>query len=90
MPNYSQHRMNNYDWLSEYKKKMGKEAFCKYVDGVYRFLIEMKQYTFFSIEKNVKTESRDLFIKICCMFIHEGNSEYVMSEQYDKIIRKHG
>jgi hypothetical protein len=50
---------------------MGKAALSKYVCEVYKHLYSMNPDSFFSIEKNVKPENMDLFIKISCMFIHE-------------------
>jgi len=71
MPDYTNHIMKNWDWCAEYRFRLGKEAFYKYVDNVYTLLSEMKSESFFSIEKNVKPENRDLFIKCCCMFMQE-------------------
>jgi hypothetical protein len=50
---------------------MGKEAYEKYVNDIYKFLLAMQPGNFLSIEKNVKPENIDLFIKVCCMFIQE-------------------
>lgn len=52
---------------------MGKESYEKYINNVYILLLGMQPDQFFSIEKNVKPENRDLFIKVCCMFIQEQN-----------------
>jgi len=71
MPDYYKHVMKNWEWCNEYRSQMGKEAYNKYVSDVYKLLLGMKPKSFFSIEKNVKPENRDLFIKVCCMFIQE-------------------
>jgi len=93
MANLSIHRMENYDWVEDYKSKMGKEAFDKYIHEVYVFLLDMKPGTFFQIEGNVKNENTDLFIKVCSMFMHERHcatrefdTEYIFSNDYTKII----
>jgi hypothetical protein len=89
----SKHRMNNYDWLKEYITQRGKEAFNKFINDVYKFLLEIKPGSFFQIEGNVKPENIDFFIKVCCMFIHERYcskqtfaTEYIFSDNYSKII----
>ena len=91
----SKHRMNNYDWLKEYTAQRGKEAFDKFINDVYKFLLEMKPGSFFQIEGNVKPENIDFFIKVCCMFIHERycskqkfTTEYIFSDDYTKIIHR--
>ena len=71
MPDYSEHKLQNWEWCNDYRSRMGKEAYEKYVSDVYAFLLKMKPESFFSIERNVKPENRDLFIKVCCMFIQE-------------------
>jgi len=63
--------MKNWDWCTEYRSLMGKEAYWKYVGSVYGLLLDMRLDSFFSIEKNVKPENRDLFIKVCCRFMQE-------------------
>ena len=71
MPDYTKHIMQNWDWCNTYRSLLGKKAFDKYVNGVYELLLSMKPDSYYSIEKNVKPENIDLFIKICCMFIQE-------------------
>jgi len=71
MPDYSEHIMKNWEWCEQYRSRLGREAYWKYVNKVIELLIDMKPDSFFSIEKNVKPENRDLFIKVCCVFIQE-------------------
>jgi hypothetical protein len=71
MPDYSKHRLQNWEWCHEYRSRMGVDVYEKYIDDIYRFLLTMHPAQFFSIEKNVKQENIDLFIKVCCMFILE-------------------
>ena len=71
MPNYTVHLMRNWDWLYKYKQELGAEKISEYINRVYQLLTKMKPGSFFSIEKNVKAENRDLFIKVSCMFIDE-------------------
>ena len=71
MSDYTNHIMKNWDWCEEYRSRLGEEVFNKYTDNVYTLLSDMQPDTFFNIEKNVKPENRDLFIKCCCMFMQE-------------------
>ena len=71
MPDYSQHRLQDWAWYFDYRSQMGKEKFYRYINRVYRLLMSMKPGSYLSIEKNVKPENIDLFIKTVCMFISE-------------------
>ena len=71
MPDYRIHRMKDWAWCDTYRARLGREAYDRYVNAVYRLLTEMKPGSFFVVEKNVKPDNIDLFIKICCMFIQE-------------------
>ena len=67
MPDYSHHKMQDWEWYSHYHSRMGREAFEKYFNQIHTLLHSMQPGSFFSIEKNVKPDNRDLFIKMCCM-----------------------
>jgi len=82
MPDYSKHRMQNWEWYAEYRSRMGIEAFDKYVNSVYNLLMKMKPGAYFVIERNVKPENIDLFIKICCMFIREQSLSDLKNDIY--------
>jgi len=71
MPDYSEHIMKNWEWGEQYRSRLGKENYWKYVNDVLDMLSNMKPDSYFSIEKNVKPENRDLFIKVCCRFMQE-------------------
>jgi hypothetical protein len=72
MPDYTSHLpKKNEDWWEKYKQELGTKQLLEYVNIVYLLFSKMKPDSFFSIEKNVKEKNRDLFIKICCMFIDE-------------------
>lgn len=87
MSNLEKYRLTNYSFIEEYEKKMGIDYFRKYRDDIYRFLVSMKIGDRFSIERNVKVENIDLFIKIVCMFILAGNTAYEFSNDYKFVIR---
>ena len=78
MDSYARYRMTDWNWIAIYKEKMGVDLFREYVNGVYNELLNM----------TVKEENRELFIKIVCMFIQEGNYDYDFSQDY-KFIRRH-
>jgi hypothetical protein len=92
MADYTQYRLENWDWVREYGHSRGEQAFLGYVNGVCRFLAGMKPGSFFTVEGNVKPENTDLFIKTCCMFILETGrepdaaKEYLFSNDYTKIL----
>ena len=70
MPDFSEHIMKNWEWCEQYRSRLGEEAYRTYVNKVIDLLTGMKPESYFSIEKNVTPENRDLFIKVCCMFMH--------------------
>lgn len=87
MDSYAIYRLADWDWINIYKQKMGVSRFHDYVNDVYGELIRMKVGNSFSLESNVKEENRELFIKIVCMFIQEGNPDYEFSKDYKYVIR---
>ena len=70
MTDYTEHIMKNWEWCEKYRSRLGVTHYNKYVNDVISLLWDMQPDTFFSIEKNVKPENLDLFIKVCCMFMH--------------------
>lgn len=76
MTDYSKHIMQNWEWCEQYRSQIGNLTYWKYVSEVYKLLLSMQPDSFFSIEKNVKPENIDLFIKVCCMFIQEQLASY--------------
>ena len=69
---YTIHLPKNWDWWDFYKEKLGQSNLIEFMNRVYNLFIKMKPDSFFSIEKNVSEDNRDLFIKLCCMFIDES------------------
>jgi hypothetical protein len=66
---------------------MGSEAFREYINRVYTELMMMNVGERFSIDKNVRPENIELFIKTGCMFILDGFYDYEFSNDYKYIIR---
>lgn len=87
---YSKHRMNDYDWIAKYQSIMGKEEFFYFLNRVYKRMLQMKTGETYKIANKVQEANRDLFIKIVCLFILEGNQNYIFSEDYTKIIKDYG
>lgn len=83
----SRYRMTDYGWVESYKNKMGATQFREYLHGVYRQLFSLHIGQYFDILKNVRSENYEIFIKICCLFISEGNSNYEFFANYTKIRR---
>ena len=87
MLSYEQYRMTDWGWIGIYQSRMGNDQFRKYVNAIYKELMAMKVGQTFAIDTTVKEENRELFIKIVCMFIQEGNSDYEFSSNY-KIVKR--
>lgn len=85
---YSHHRMNNYDWIQSYCSAMGKEAFDAFLNRVFGRLMKMRIGDIYDLTKKVQEANRDLFIKCVCLFMSEGNSHYLFSEDYT-VIKKY-
>lgn len=83
---YAMYRLVDWDWIQVYKQKMG-DDFRVYVNEVYKKLLSMKAGEVFSIADKVRVENIDLFVKIVCMFIQEGNSDFVFSDDFKKVKR---
>lgn len=87
MQSYEQYRMTDYGWIGIYQSRMGADQFKQYVNLIYKELMAMKVGETLVIESTVKAENRELFIKIVCMFIQEGNPDYEFSSNY-KIVKR--
>ncbi|MDR2915591.1 MAG: hypothetical protein LBV74_12290 [Tannerella sp.] len=87
MESFVQYRLNDYSFIPEYEQRMGKDNFRKYRDDVFIRLTEIKVGESFSIEKYVKKENLNLFIKIVCYFITMGNSNYEFTDDYKYVKR---
>ena len=83
----SKHKMTDRTWIRDYTQEMGVEAFQDYECRVWDALEKLRDNFFYDIEKIVKEENRDLFIKICCKFILT-HPEYEFSEDYTKIVKR--
>ena len=64
---------------------MGIDLFRSYRDDVYALLLGMNPGDSFDIDSYVKFENIELFIKIVCSFISEGNYNYDFTKDYKKV-----
>ncbi|MDR1116614.1 MAG: hypothetical protein LBL33_10820 [Tannerella sp.] len=87
MDSFAQYRLNDYSFIGEYERRMGTEYFRKYRDDVYIHLAKMNPGDRFSVEILVKKENLDLFIKLVCLFILEGNPDYEFTDDYKNVKR---
>lgn len=85
MADYIKHRPENWDWVDYYINKMGIKEYMRFQEKVYYRFYYMQPGEVFNIEKKVREENRDLFIKLVCSFIGtpEMNPRYcVLSDDY--------
>ena len=89
---FSKHIMINWNWIREYRSSMGEKEFNDYFGKIYLFLLQLPEGKYFDISQNVTEKNRDIFIKICCLFIIEQrkskNDYYVFNENYNLFIHK--
>jgi hypothetical protein len=58
-----------------------------YLNTIYKALMDMTPKDEINILNDVAPKNREKFIKIGCLFILEGNSDYYFSEYYTSIKR---
>ena len=75
-------------WINEYAAKMGEQALYAYKNEVYKALYNLQFGESIVIEKWVKPENYDLFVKICCCFISESEGCYQFNVECNKITHK--
>ncbi|MDR2913458.1 MAG: hypothetical protein LBV74_01250 [Tannerella sp.] len=84
---YSQYRINSVRELDSYLKGETREWFLDRLNKVYGLLMNMKPLDLLSIEKNVSPENREIFVKLACQFIAEGNSDYEFTPDWQAVRR---
>lgn len=85
--NLSKYRLIDWDWQLVYVAQMGEESYNAYACKVWGALDRLRENEYYNVEKQVKEERWDLFIKLCCQYILT-HSEYEFSNDYTKIIRR--
>lgn len=88
MEDLSRYRLTDWAWVGHYKDRMGAEAFRDYMNRVYAQLLRIPVGGSFRIDERVRPENRELFVKIGCMFIQEGHTDYDFNDTFT-IIRHH-
>lgn len=84
---FSHFRLNNYSELDVYLKSPEANKFKAYLGLIYRDLSKLPPGSSINLIKDVDPNSIQIFIKIVCLFIAEGNPDYVFSEDYTEIRR---
>lgn len=86
---FSVYKMSDYNWIKTYQDKLGKITFNAFVDKVYGILDRVKEGQSFDISADISItdRNRDLFIKVACMYIADGNENYSFSEDHTIISR---
>lgn len=92
---FSHHRLKNDEELLAYREKMGAGAFWNYLNRILKRISEMRPGEVFLIDKKVKEENRDLFIKSVCFFYENGyiqythfNDSFTEIRRYEEIKKK--
>lgn len=65
----------------------GGVEFQKYLNKIYEALVNMNPKGHIDILKDVAPANREKFIKIGCLFISEGNTNYIFNTEYTQIKR---
>ncbi len=90
--NYSNFRMINWDWIQQYQSIMGKGQYKDFFDKVYARLLLVPEGKYLDIDRYVTEKSRDIFIKISCLFILEQRQAvgdyWCFNEKYNCFIHK--
>jgi hypothetical protein len=84
---FSAYKMVNFDWIKIYQDKLGRSVFYAFIDKVYGILNRMQEGQVFNLSTDISItdRNRDLFIKVACMYINEGNENYSFSNDYTLI-----
>lgn len=91
MEDFKKHALTSWDWVHEYRRAFGEKKYNETFNRMYTFIRDIPEGKFFDIRK-VQEENRDLFIKICCMFVleqrHYIGDFWTLSDDYTKFIHK--
>ena len=85
--NFSELRLTDWTWQELYRAQLGEDTYNDYFTSVWMALDRLQENEYYDIAKQVKTENRDLFIKICCQYVLT-HKEYELSNDYTKIISR--
>lgn len=85
--NLAVYRLNSWKELEEYLHLPNANEFNTYLNLIYRDLMSLRPESEIRILDDVSPENREKFIKICCLFITEGNTDYTFSDDYTVIKR---
>ena len=85
---FSRPKLEHITQILEYKERLGKETFFRFLDVVYGMWLKMTFGDEINKAANSKitTKNRDFFIKAVELFIQEGNSNYKFSNNYTRVV----
>lgn len=87
MVDLSQYRLNSWNEIRNYLTQSDAGSFWIYLNRIYKALMTMKPEDEIDLLKEVAPENREKFVKIACLFISEGNADYIYSNDYTKLKR---
>lgn len=81
----------NNDWIKDSADKIGWDQLTAYYDSIYLMLLNMERDEVFDVEKLVRPENYELFIRCACTAILElgkqGIFAWSLNEQANRIVR---
>lgn len=81
MSDLSAYRLNKFNELEIFEKKMGVERYLFYKTKVFMQLDKIQVGETFYFEPYVKIENLELFVKLCCLYIIE-HSDCELTDDY--------
>lgn len=85
--NLAKYRMNSWKEIEVYLNHSGSDSFKAYLNLIYGALMSMNPRDEIDVLKEVAPENIAKFVIICCLFISEGNTDYIFSNNYTAIKR---
>ena len=90
LPELSQYRLNDWEWVDRLMAEFGKEEFWSYLNKVWKAIEDLLPQQFYSLHQ-VPPEKHELFIKFGCLYIIDhGGCERCgiqFSDSYTQIIK---
>lgn len=87
MSNLSQHRLTGWQEIKEILNSEQGEAFLEYQRKVYQALLALSKGQRIDIDRMVRPANREWFVKIGCLFIWDGHTDYEFASDYSHIRR---
>ena len=84
MPDLTQYLPCNDLWINGYAARMGWQELCRYYDRVFLRLMQMQPDEELHVEREVRPENYDLFLKCACTAIRELHGLGMQSWQVEQ------